>query len=89
MNPDRIEEKLDAIGTRLGSMDVTLTRQADQLGEHMRRTEAAEQSIAGLRDDVKPIQRHVAMMEGALKVIGLIATILGVIATALHLLGKL
>lgn len=69
---DKIEKKLDVVIDRIGSIDVTLAKQHVSLTEHMRRTELLESDIA-------PIKKHVAMVHGALKLIGLVAVVIGAI----------
>lgn len=86
---DKFENKLDSLDGRLDSMDKTLVKQEANLGEHMRRTELAEESISELRKDVEPIKRHVAFMEGALKGVGVIATVVSVIAGIIKVLSYL
>jgi len=64
---DKIEEKLDKISDRLGSIDSTLASQHTSLVDHIRRTELLE-------EDMKPIRKHVAMIQGVLKAIGILAS---------------
>lgn len=73
---NRLETKLDTIGTRLGRVDVTLATQAEQLGEHMRRTEIAEGHLDRLQLEVNPLTKAHHMWTG----VGKAVTILGVIA---------
>lgn len=65
---ERIENKVDTIKDHLGSMDATLQGQHISLKEHMRRTELLEKQV-------EPIKKHVDMMTGALKLLGVLATI--------------
>lgn len=69
---ERIETKIDDIGDHLASIDVTLSGQHISLRDHIRRT-------AILEAQIKPIEKHVAMMNGALKFIGVLALIAGII----------
>lgn len=71
---DKLETKFDRMGGRLDSMDHTLIRNTASLEEHVRRTELAENSINDIRQDLKPIKKHVAVMEGMLKAFGILAT---------------
>lgn len=64
--------KLDKIIERLNSIDVTLAVNTESLKDHIKRTELIEQ-------DLKPVKKHIAMVEGALKFIalcGILATII-------------
>lgn len=84
---DKFERQLDSLDSRLDSVDKTLVKQEANLGEHMRRTELAETQINGIQDDLKPIKRHVAMVEGALKGMGIVATIISVAVGIIKILG--
>lgn len=77
---DKFESKLDSLDSRLDAVDKTLVKQEANLGEHMRRTDLAESRMDIIQADIQPIKKHVAMMEGALKGIGVLATIVGIIA---------
>lgn len=69
---ERIEKKVDDSNDHLASIDATLSAQHVSLKEHMRRT-------ALLEADIRPIKRHVDMMSGALKLLGAVALIVGII----------
>jgi len=60
---DRIEEKLDKLVDKQSSMDTTLAAQAVVLAEHVKRSNMLEEQM-------RPVQRHVAMVQGALKLLG-------------------
>lgn len=70
---DRVLDKLDKLDERLDSVDKTLVKQEASLSEHIRRTELLE-------DDLKPVKAHVAQVNGAMKFIGLLSLVLGIIA---------
>jgi uncharacterized protein (DUF342 family) len=53
----RIEDKVDDI-------KVTSAQQEEQLKEHMRRTEIAEENINRLRAELKPVQKHLDLVQG-------------------------
>lgn len=77
---DRLESKMDKTLDSIASMDVTSAENVLSLKEHMRRTALAEDSIELIRSDIKPIQKHVTMVNGILKFIGIVCLILGTIA---------
>lgn len=77
---DKIDEKLDKIHVRLGNIDSTLGAQHVSIVEHIRRTRLLE-------DQIRPIQKHVSMVEGAVKLIGLVSMV-AVIVEAIHLVFK-
>jgi hypothetical protein len=64
----RIEDKIDKVMEHTSSIDITLAKQHVILEEHVKRTNLLEEKL-------EPIQKHVNMVHGALKLIGLIATI--------------
>jgi hypothetical protein len=78
----KIDEKLEKINDRLGSVDVTLVRQEVNLQEHMRRTELNEIAVEKISQSIIPIYKHINMLEGVLKFFGLLA-VLGSIVTAI------
>ncbi len=60
-----VDQKLDKIVDTLGQQAVTLERLTVTVEDHVRRTNILEADIA-------PIKRHVWMVNGALKLIGLL-----------------
>ena len=76
----KLETKIDLIGERLNSMDKTLIKQEINLSEHMKRSLANEESVKILSNELKPIRTHVNHVEGALKLIGLLGVIMGIIS---------
>ena len=69
---ERIESKIDDAADHLASIDVTLGMQHISLKEHVRRSNLLEAKMA-------PIEKHVAMVNGALKLLGALAMIAGII----------
>lgn len=76
----RIEEKIDKISDKIEVINITLVKQESNLQEHMRRTEAAEASLIILREEFKPIQRHVTRIEGVIKLIGIVSIAVSIVA---------
>ena len=62
----RIEDKIDHIGDQQGEMNITLAKQHESLKSHMRRT-------AALEEIVLPLHKRSMMMDGAWKLIALLA----------------
>lgn len=66
---------------------VTQEVHTEQLREHMRRTAAAEAALEHIRSEFAPVKVHVARVDGALKLLGALATLIGVLSgvwAALH-----
>ena len=70
---ERFFNKIEKIDERLSNIDVSLVRQTVSLEEHVRRTNLLE-------NEIRPIKRHVLMVEASLKVVGLLSIILGIAA---------
>lgn len=69
----RIEEKLDRVVERIGSIDVTLAEQHLSLRHHIKRTDLLEATV-------KPIKSHVDRVDGVVKFLGVVALVLGIAA---------
>lgn len=70
-----LDKKVDDHTKILASIDKTLALQAQQLETHMRRTEAAEENLALLREDFKPVEGHVEFINKLSKLIALSAAV--------------
>lgn len=80
-------EMFGEIRDTLTKILVTQEVHTEQLREHMRRTAAAEASLEHMRDELVPVKVHVARVDGALRLLGALATLGGVLAgiwSALH-----
>jgi hypothetical protein len=82
---DNINQKLDKLDSRLDSVDKTLVAQHEQLKLHIYRTELAEKRIQHIEANLEPVKIHVNRMDGALKLVGTLGLILGVISGFLRL----
>lgn len=69
---ERIEKKIDDSNEHLSSIDITLAEQHISLREHVRRTNLLEQEI-------RPIKVHVSRVEGALKLLAIMASLIALI----------
>lgn len=69
---NQIENKIDKLDERLDKIDVTLAAQHESLKYHIKRTDLIESSL-------EPINTHVKNVQGALKLIGLVAVLAGII----------
>lgn len=65
---DKIENKIDKIQDNISSINSTLAAQHESLKVHIKRTDLLEQQI-------EPIKKHVAMVHGGLKLLGLISVL--------------
>lgn len=69
---ERIEKKVDDTNEHLSSIDITLAAQHQSLRDHIRRTALLEQEL-------KPIKKHVNMVDGVVKFLAVVATVLAVL----------
>jgi archaellum component FlaC len=69
---ERIEAKIDDIGEHINDTNVILAKQHESLKDHMRRTELLEEAI-------KPVQKHVSMVDGAMRLIGITAALAAIV----------
>lgn len=68
---ERIEAKIDDLADEQAKMNVILGQQHISLKEHMKRSDILERQF-------QPVKKHVAMVEGALKLLGLISVLVGI-----------
>ena len=76
----RLENKIDIIADKIASIDTTLAKQSIILDEHVRRTNLLE-------GKVDPIEKHVHMIQGALKLIGMVAIFIGILEALMKMIG--
>lgn len=84
----KINERMDThskdTDERLDNIEKVMIAQEINLKEHMRRSDNLEEMLDHIKEkELKPLARHVAMVEGALKfigVLGILASVAGVIA---------
>ena len=86
----RLENKVDKIAETVSSMDKNLAVYNEQLKIHIEGTVQNRDSIKFLQTKIetefKPVNKHINMVEGALKFIGVVSLIVGLIATILKAL---
>lgn len=80
MDNERIFNTLDKIQEDISDLKIVSVKQEENLKEHIRRTELAEENISLLRKEVEPVKHYVAVINGTLKVIGFISVIVGTLA---------
>lgn len=81
-----IETKVDKLDERLDSIEKVLIKQELNLEIHIKRTNLLEESVGLLRQDLRPVERHVDYVHGALKFIGIISVVVGIFAAVKELL---
>lgn len=72
---ERLLNKIEKMDDKINNVDRTLIRNTASLELHMERTRQNEDMINLLREDMKPIKRHVAMVDGVLRMVGILASL--------------
>lgn len=86
-NIEKLLDKIENINKHLYSIDMTLVKQHASLEVHMARTTTNEKLIEIIVADMKPIKKHVNHVEGGVKLLGLLALILGLLSAIVKLHG--
>lgn len=81
----RIEEKLDKIADKLEVLNVISAKQEVNINEHIRRTDLAEKNIEYLREELRPVQKHVFRVEGITKLVGLLGIMTTIVVSILEI----
>ncbi len=77
----RLEDKIDKIDSRLDNVDITLAKQSVVLEVHVKRTNLLEEAI-------KPLSVHVSMINGALKLLGVLAMVAAIVEAIMLVVHK-
>jgi hypothetical protein len=75
----KIIEKLDTQSEDISIIKVDIAKNTVSLDEHIKRTNLLEENMQGIREEMKPVQRHVDAVNTILKLIGFLAVIVGAI----------
>jgi hypothetical protein len=86
---DRLESKIDKLDERLDVITVVLERNTGSLETHIKRTNLLEERLMKIDDEeIKPIQKHVALVSNGFKGIVWFCSIITAIASGLLLLSQ-
>ena len=77
MSNERIYELLDKISDDISELKITAAKQEENIKEHIRRTELAEENLEIIRKEIQPLKEHVIAINGVLRIIGVISIIIG------------
>lgn len=89
MDFDRVYESLDKIDSELMELRIISTKQEENIKEHIRRTELAEENLVMLRQEMEPLKQHVIVINGILRVIGVVSVIIGSAAGIFEIISKI
>lgn len=85
MDDQKILDKLDKIEDRLDTIDQSLVKYNAQLEYHIQRSDNIESYVQHLEDKLIPVEKHVIMVNGIVKFIGIISIIGTIILTLLQI----
>jgi hypothetical protein len=68
---DKIDNKIDVIDEKINTINITLASQHEVLLDHTRRSLANEKAVEYLKQELKPVFKHVAIVNFIGKIIGL------------------
>lgn len=89
MDSDKILQSLDRIESDIVELKITSAKQEENLKEHIRRTEIAEENITLIREEIRPLKDHVIVVNGVLKVLGIVSIIITSVAGFLGIFDKI
>lgn len=77
----RSEQLLEKLVEQLLELNEKVARQEVRLDDHMRRSEQNEEANKMIAEAIKPIQVHVAMVQGGIKMLGWVGGIVTFVIT--------
>ena len=87
---EKIEKQHESVDKRLDNIEKVMLFQEINLKNHMKRSDSLEEIVNKIKEeDLKPLEKHVNMIEGIFKFLGLLAlvlTIAGGITSLFHLI---
>lgn len=86
MNNQQLNSLLTQVFDKLHAIDKTLVKQEENLKIHIYRTELAEKRLEIIENDLSPVKKHVNMLEGGLKLLGIISLLIGIILGVIKIL---
>lgn len=89
MDIERIYTTLEKIDNDLTELKIISAKQEENIKEHIRRTELAEENLSLLRQEIEPLKQHVIVINGILRVIGVVSVIIGSAAGIFEIISKI
>lgn len=71
----KIDTKIDEIKEKLNDHEVILTKQQNNIEEHMRRTDIAEERLENFEKEVKPILEGISGLKTLAKIISFVSVL--------------
>lgn len=86
---DKLDSKFDIMSSDIVEIKITSARHEENLKVHMKRSDAAEQGINLLKEELVPIKKHVHGIDSIIKFIMIGSSFIGAIAGILKLFKKI
>lgn len=80
-----IVQKIERLDARLDAIQILQAIHTQQLKEHMRRSDLLEKRIEQVDQELKPVNKKLAMVDGVIKFLG----ITGLIVTTIQIITRL
>ena len=77
---DTIKESIEEIKKDIGEIKTSQKVMERDIAHHIKRTDIAEENLKLLRGDLRPVEDHVAMMNGALKFLGIVSVLVAIVS---------
>lgn len=76
----RLHDKVDMIGEKINDIEVVQVRHEENLKEHIRRTDIAEERLEFIENEIKPVLEGVSFLKIISKVAGAIGSFIYVVS---------
>lgn len=86
---DKLDGKIDGIGSDIVEIKITSARHDENLKMHMKRSDAAEEGINLLKEALVPIKSHIHSVESIIKFVAVSSGIVGAIGGVLKFFGRI
>jgi hypothetical protein len=85
---EKMHEHAKDTDKRLDNIEKVLLAQEINLKEHMKRSDNLEEMVKIIQEkELKPLSKHVSMVEGALKLVGILGIVATIIGTIVKIFG--
>lgn len=83
---EKLDNRIEKIDNKLDHISETLIRNTESLEYHIKRTNLLETKIQTLDNDLKPIERHVTLVNGIIRAVIVLIPLVGGILAILKVL---
>lgn len=85
---DKQQRQYEDLDKRLDNIEKVMIGHDISLKEHMKRSDHLEEIVEIIKDtELKPLQKHVSMVEGIVKFVGILSLIVGILTGIASLFG--